>query len=116
LTNILLHNYYYRYKEQRKQTKDLVENSNYTQARDKLDQVLAEHQTKYPDSDTKKDFNYGEKLIMRQARNHIQEALIDENNPDQYYVDPITNVVTLRKHSDQIKQILEYIPKINYQD
>jgi ribosomal protein L22 len=113
LTSILLHNYYYRYSQQRKNVKQDVQNGNYVTAKNQLDNVIAEHESKFPNSETKKDFNYGEKLILVQARNHIQEALINENNPDLYFVDDNFNR-TLGKHSDQINQILEQIPKYNY--
>jgi ribosomal protein L22 len=116
LTSILLHNYYYRYSQQRKNVKQEIENGNYVQAKNQLDNVITEHQSKFPNAETRKDFNYGEKLILTQAKNHIQEALIDENNPDLYLVDPITNVVTLGKHSDQVKKILSHTPKQSYNE
>lgn len=108
-----MHNYYYRYSQHRKNVKQNIDTANYTEAKTQLDNIITEHESKFPDAETKKDFNYGEKLILTQARNHIQEALINENNPDLYFVDDNFNR-TLGKHSDQVNQILSQTPKSDY--
>jgi hypothetical protein len=109
LTNIYLHNYYYRYSEQRKQAKNLVDSANYTQAKTKLVDAITEHITLYPDSDTKRDFNFGEKIIMQHALNHLN-TVIDLSDP--IYFDSIA--LGTKHQSDIVKDSLLMTPKLQY--
>ena len=110
MTSILLHEYYYRFKEHRKQAKTLVDNQDYTLALSKLTAAIQEHETKYPDSDTRRDFNFGEKIMMKHAKNHL-EAVIDHNDPS--YMDGDGNI---KHQSDIVKEALERVPKQDYSD
>ena len=106
--NILINNYYYRYRQQRKNCKSLVDAQNYTQARTQLQNMIAEHIQKYPDSATKRDFNYGEKLIIQHALNHIN-ATIRKNDPP--FID---HTGELKHQSDIVKSALVEVPDQTY--
>lgn len=82
MTNLIIHEYYYRYQEQRKQIKNILDSGNFEEARTKLNTVLAEHQSKYPwqSVNTRKDFNFGESIILRHAKKHLDFAIDVQNN------------------------------------
>jgi len=105
---LLVFEYYYnRYRQQRQNCKALVDSSNYITARTQLQNMIAEHQQKYPDSDTKKDFNYGEKLMIQHALNHLN-SVIDRNDP------PFGDNGVIKHQSDIVKESLLQIPKQQY--
>lgn len=111
MTNYLYYNYYYRYRELRKQIKTIVDNQSYIEAKTKLETAIAEHQSKFPDSDTRLDFNYGEKIIMNHALAHINTVI---NNNDPSFIN--SNDGTIGQHSDIVKSALVYTPKSDYRD
>ena len=82
MTNHLLYSYYYRFREHRKQVKILVDSEDYQEARDKLEAAITEHENKYSES-TKRDFNYGERLMMDHSKDHL-DTVIDNNDPPFY--------------------------------
>ena len=114
LTNILFYENYYKYREVRKQTKTLVDATNYTDAKTKLDSAIAEHTTKYGSTQSMKlsrpDFNYGERIAMQHAQRHLN-TVIDKNDPPFIYEDGSTG-----HHSDIVKQALSHIPKSDYSE
>jgi len=117
LTNILLHNYYYRYSQYRKNVKQDVDSANYAAAKTQLDNIITEHETKFPDTETRKDFSFGERNILIRARNHIQQIVIEHGNPNYYDVDYDESnnyTVTIKPHSEKVKEILNSVPKTNY--
>lgn len=106
MTNILLHEYYYRYRQQRKEIKDLLDTNNFEEARTKLNAVLAEHESKYPweSVDARRDFNFGESIILRHAKRHLDHALDVRNSEFQ---DENGNIFHL---TDKVKrQILDAV-------
>lgn len=107
MTNYLLYNYYYRYRQLRKNTKAVVDTEDYVQAQTELNNIIAEHETKYPDSGTKLDFNYGEKIMMDHAKRHLG-AVIDQDDPGFF-----DNGV-LSHQSDIVKEALLQVPKQDY--
>jgi hypothetical protein len=110
LTNILLYGYYYRFKEHRKQIKNLVDTGqDYTLALSKLTTAIQEHNTKYPNNN-KRDFNFGEKITMEHAKDHL-EAVIDKNDPS--FIDSNGNI---KHQSDLVKEGLLHQPKQDYSD
>ena len=109
MTNLLLHNYYYRYRGQRKLVRDIIVGTgDFVGAKTKLDSVIIEYNSKYSGSD-KKDFNYGEKIMLIHARDHLN-AVIDKNDPGFF-----DNGV-LKHHSDIVKEGLLRVPKSDYTD
>lgn len=71
-----------------------------------LENIIDEYNNKYPpDNENKKDFNYGEKLLMNHALNHLN-AVINKNDPP--YID--SNGIT-RHQSDIVKNALVEIPE-----
>lgn len=109
--NYLLHySYLFRYREIRKQTKILVDIDNYVEAKTKLDTAIQEHISFYPDADQRRDFNYGEKIMMNHALAHLN-AVIDKGDPTF-----INNDGSTGHHSDIVKEGLLHIPKSDYSD
>ena len=111
MTNYLLYNYYYRYRQLRKNIKDIVDTENYVEARNQLESAIAEQSNFYPNIDIKKDFNYGEKLMMDHADRHLG-AVIDQEDPE--FIDSQTGQI--KHQSDIVKDSLLYTPKQNYAD
>lgn len=109
--NLFIHEYYYRYRQYRKQIKDIVDNQNYIDARNQLNAAIAEQQTKFPDMDTRRDFNFGEKIMMVHAKNHL-DTVIEDNDP------PFLNYKTgtIEHNSDTVKSALLRVPKSDYSD
>jgi hypothetical protein len=87
----------------------LVDANNFVDARTRLETSLNEHIAKFPDADTRLDFNYGEKIMMNHALRHVI-AVIDKNDPE--FND---NGVT-KHHSDIVKDALMRVPKSDYTD
>lgn len=109
--NLFIHEYYYRYRQYRKQIKDIVDAANYIDARNQLNAAIAEHEAKYPFEEfleQKRDFNFGERSLMVHANNHLN-TVIDDNDPA--YLD-IDN--TIKHHSDIVRQELLAVPKPDY--
>ena len=107
---IILHNYYYRYRTVRKDVvKPLVDSTNYNTAKTVLENAIDEQTDFYPAF--KKDFNYGEKIMMDHALNHLN-AVINKNDPP--YIDTATG--TIKHHSDKVKSALLQTPKKDYSD
>ena len=81
-----------------------------------LERIITEHDEIYPpeELEIKRDYNYGQKIILERARNHIQEAVIDLGNPNYYEVNGGT--FEIKPHSEKVKEILGYIPKSDYTD
>ena len=100
MTNILYYNYFYRFREKRKQVKNLVDSLQYITARIRLQNDIAEQSNFYPNIDNKKDFNYGEKLLMQHSLNHLN-AVINKNDPP--FIDENGN---LKHQSDIVKEAL----------
>jgi hypothetical protein len=105
LTSLLLYNYYYRYREKRKQVKNLVDSNNNVGAKTMLESAITEHNSFY--NNGKKDFNYGEKIMMEHAKRHLDDV-IDKNDPE--FLDGIT----IKHHSDIVKSALLQTPKTEY--
>lgn len=115
MTNLIIHEYYYRYRERRQLIKNqLVDIGNYTEAKTQLENTIAEHNQKYPTevTDTRKDFNYGEKIMMNHALNHLN-AVIDQNDPSFINSDDGS---TTGHQSDIVKEALLHVPKSDYTD
>ena len=110
MTNLLLHNYYYRYKEHRKQLKNNINVDDFTGAKAILDSVVAEHDNKYPLGlmMSRVDFNLGEHFILYHAKRHIDEYILNGDSP---YIDKDGNPKTQK---DNILEILELSPKQDY--
>ena len=106
MTNILYHNYFYRYREARKQIKAVADTANYVEAKTRLDALIAEHESNYPI--LAKDFNFGERLMMEHAQRHLQ-TVIDKNDPE--FVDMNGNI---GHQSDIAKEALLQVPKTDY--
>lgn len=112
MTNLLLHNYYYRYREKRLLIKNqLVDTGNYEEARTQLQATISEHELKFPAAETRKDFNYGEQIMMEHALRHLN-AVIDRDDPE--YFD--TQIGQIKHQSDIVKEALERVPKSDYND
>lgn len=115
MTDLLLYGYYYRYRELRKQCKNLVDSLLYSEAKTKLDSAVAEHTAKYGDTKTMKlsrpDFNYGERLMLEHAKAHL-DVVIDKNDPSFLYQDG----TTIGHHSDIVKEALQRVPKSDYSE
>ena len=110
MTNLLLYEYYYRYGEHRKQTKILVDAANYEEAKTKLETVIAEHESKYSNAEllARKDFNYGEKLILDHIKLHL-DTVIENSDPT------FTDINGQIKHqSDIVKDELLREPEQDY--
>ena len=107
-TSLLVYNYYYRYREHRKQTKVLVDAAEYVEAKTKLEAAIAEYNNKYSGSE-RRDFNYGEKLMMNHAKSHL-DAIIDQNDPS--FIDSATGET--KHQSDIVKEALLQTPKQSY--
>lgn len=115
--NYLLHySHLFRIRERRKQTKNLVDSENYSQALNSLNEILEEQSNFYTDEliEQRKDFQYGEKIQIEQARNHLEQIVIGDNNPNYYAVDRETNTYQIKPHSEKVKQILNNTPKTSY--
>lgn len=104
MVNILIHEYYYRYRQFRKNIKNTVDSANYVQARTELTNLITEHESKFPDSDSTKDFNWGEKIMMTHAKRHVDAILTQDVSG---YLDI---------HIDTVKDALVRVPKSDYQD
>lgn len=111
MTNLVIFNYYYRYRQSRKLIKDLVDISDYTQAKSKLDSIMQEHNQKYSSEilESRKDFNYGERIMLQHSLNHLN-AVIDKNDPE-FFENGI-----LKHQSDIVKEGLVREPKQDYTD
>jgi hypothetical protein len=117
MTNLLVYNYYYRYKQFRKNIKDnLVDAQNYVEARNQLQNIIAEHQSKFPDSDTRRDFNFGEKIIMEHAKRHLNEYV--DATEKGVLLPPVLKMdgITIETQEEIIKNILLYQGKADYSD
>ena len=104
LNNIFYYSYFYRYREKRKQIKAVVD-IDFVAAKNMLDAAIAEHISFFPN--LKKDFNYGERLMMEHANRHL-ETVIDKNDPA--YDD---NGI-IKHQSDIVKEALLRVPKTDY--
>ena len=110
MTNLIIHEYYYRYREKRKLIKNqLVDIGNYQTAKTQLENALTEHLTKFPTADTRRDFNYGEKIMVNHALAHLN-TVIEQNDPEFF-----DNGV-IKHQSDIVKEALLQNPKTDYSD
>lgn len=107
--NLLLHNYYYRYRQKRQLVKALVESLNYTQAKTDLEASILEQETFYPNMEITRDFNFGENIMQKHALAHLN-TVIDDNDPP--YLDRSTQET--KHQSDIVKDTLDRIPKQDY--
>jgi hypothetical protein len=114
LTNLLLYGYYYRYRELRKQVKALVDIADYIEAKADLDAALVEHLAKYGDlPEQRRDFNYGERIIMNHAKAHL-DTVLDQDDPS-FIIDLMDgSPTTVGRHSDIVKDTLLVVPKADY--
>lgn len=86
----------------------MVDATNYQTARTNLQNSLAEHIQKYPNADTRRDFNFGEKTLIIHALNHLN-AVINKNDP------PYKDENGITKHqSDIVNSTLLETPKQDY--
>ena len=108
MVNLLLHNNYYRYREKRKQIKIVVDTGDYPTAKTQLEAAITEYENKYSGSE-RRDFNYGEKLMMNHAKSHL-DAIIDQNDPS--FIDSATGET--KHQSDIVKEALLQTPKQSY--
>jgi hypothetical protein len=117
LTDLLLYGYYYRYRELRKQVKALVDVADYIEAKVDLDAALVEHLAKYGDlPEQRRDFNYGERIAMQHAKNHLDTAVIDQGDPS-FIIDLMDgSPTTTGHHSDIVKEALLHVPKTDYSE
>ena len=102
MTSYLFYNYYYRYREKRKQAKNLVDSTQYIDARTRLENDIIEHESFYPNN--KPDFNHNEKLLMIHAVNHLNPTI---NKNDPIFFDENGNT---RHQSDIVKEALLQSP------
>lgn len=82
MTNLLVHEYYYRYREHRKQIKNLVQSTNYQEARNRIDAVIAEHDNYMNNRGIANDgisFTSLDNLSLKHASDHLEFASIYEN-------------------------------------
>lgn len=108
MVNLLLHNNYYRYREKRKQIKIVVDTGDYPTAKTQLEAAITEYENKYSGSE-RRDFNYGEKLMMNHAKKHLDTVIIINDPP---FVESTTGET--RHQSDIVKEALLQIPKQDY--
>jgi hypothetical protein len=75
-----------------------------------LEKLIAEHDEIYPPAqlETKRDYYYGEMLMLNHARNHLN-VVIDKNDPE--FIDNNGNI---KHQSDIVKEALQRIPKTDY--
>jgi hypothetical protein len=111
MPGVLVYGYYYRYRSVRKdKIKPLVDSENYVQAKTELENALTEHTTYYGSTpDTKKDFNYGEKITLQHSLAHLN-VVIDQNDPG--FIDSETGQT--KHQSDIVKSALLHVPKSDY--
>ena len=107
--NLLLHNYYYRYRQKRQLIKTLVEAENYAQSKTDLETDIAEQESFYPDIQNSLDFNYGENILLKHALTHL-DTVIDDNDPT--YVNRTTQET--KNQSDIVKEALDATPLNDY--
>ena len=117
MVNLLIHENYYRYREKRKQIKqNLVDIGDYQTAKSELEAAITEHKTKYPnimDEGEEEDFNFGERLIMDHALEHLD--VITEKGDLEYYVVNEGDGTRTKKHqNDLVKSILVQVPPPTY--
>ena len=105
MTSFLYYQYYYRYREKRKQVKNLVDSNNNVGAKTMLESAITEHNSFY--NNGKKDFNYGEKLMMDHAQRHL-DTVINQNDPE-FFDNGI-----VKHQSDIVKDALLRVPKSDY--
>jgi hypothetical protein len=109
MTNYLYYNYFYRYRQLRKNIKDIVDSNNFVGAQTQLNNIIAEFEAKFPDSDIKRDYNFGEKIMMIHAKNHL-DTVIDKNDPEFF------ESGVLKHQSDIVREALLRVPKSDYSE
>lgn len=76
-----MYGYYYKYGEERKQIKNLVQSDAYTEARNRIDTVIAEHDN-YMNSrnipNDRNSFTSADNLSLKHASDHLVNAPIYE--------------------------------------
>lgn len=82
MTNsIILYSYYYKYREHRKQIKNLVQSNSFTEGRNKIDAVIAEHDN-YVNSrgiqNNGNNFTSLDNLSLKHASDHLEFAPVYE--------------------------------------
>lgn len=106
-----MHILYYRYSSIRKDVvKPLVDNSQYQTAKTQLEDAITEHNNFFPDLNTQRNFNFGEKIIMEHAKNHLDSVISDIDPP---FIDSDGQI---KHQSDIVKEALVYTPKQDYSD
>lgn len=75
MTNLIIHEYYYNGKSSRKTIKDLVSTDNFTEALDKLNQAITEHDNYLnskgiPNNGT--SFTSVDNLSLKHAKDHLE--------------------------------------------
>lgn len=109
MTNVLFYGYYYRYRELRKQIKNLLDSDLYEEAKTNLDSTIIEHQGKYGQTPEQRlDFNYGERIILKHAKRHL-DAQLERGN-----VEFINEQGEIIHQSDKVKHAISDIPKPDY--
>lgn len=109
LVNIIIYDKYHKYREKRNSIKNnFVDSAQYETAKSELENSLTELNNIYPNIDNIKDFNYGEKIIMKHALNHLN-AVINKDDPS--FIDGNGQ---LKHQSDIVKESLLRQPKSDY--
>lgn len=103
-TSLILYQYYYRYKQFRKNIKTLVDSLDYTEAQTELETRIAEQQNFYGLSLSNSEFNALENSEMIHANTHL-DAVIDQNDPP--YID--TDTQQTKHQSDIVKDSLTVV-------
>lgn len=101
-------------KLQKENIKRKIEANQFQQALVELDNTITEHESSYSYVYDNKKEKYGEYINLQQARNHLKEIVIDEGNPSYYHTRD--GNVTIKPHSEKVKEILSYTPKRDYSD
>lgn len=87
MPNIILHGFYYRYREERKQIKNLVQSENYVDAKNKIDITIIEHDDYIQNRNITNDgnnFTSDDNFSLYHARKHLDGVLqlIQEQRED----------------------------------
>lgn len=90
----------------------MVDAASYTDARNRLNTAVAEHESKYSPEflQSRLDFNFGENIMMRHAKRHLDIAITDNDPP---FIDGDGSI---KHQTDIVKNALLQVPKTNYSD
>lgn len=90
MPSVIIHNYYYRYRQYRKNIKDLVNNENYTEARNQLNSLITEHDSYILNTASNSEFSLAENSSIHHANAHLTSF---ENTGQIHQKDAIINAL-----------------------